>query len=111
MGRGFTWESDDLSRDRAAAEAAWAESRRLIAAGAHAVVILDELTYVINYGFVPLDERPRDAAATPAPRHRRHHRPQRARRSSPKPPTWSPRCARSSTRSTAGKKAVPGLDY
>jgi cob(I)alamin adenosyltransferase len=55
MGRGFTWESDDLSRDRAAAEAAWAESARLIAAGAHAVVILDELTYVINYGFVPLD--------------------------------------------------------
>jgi cob(I)alamin adenosyltransferase len=56
MGRGFTWESDDLSRDRAAAEAAWAESRRLIAGGAHAVVILDELTYVINYGFVPLDD-------------------------------------------------------
>ena len=54
MGRGFTWESDDLSRDRAAAQAAWAESSRLILAGEHAVVILDELTYVINYGFVPL---------------------------------------------------------
>ena len=56
MGRGFTWESDDLSRDRGAAEAAWAESRRLIGDGAHAVVILDELTYVLNYGFVPMDE-------------------------------------------------------
>ena len=56
MGRGFTWESDDLSRDRAAAEAAWAESRRLVGGGAHAVVVLDELTYVINYGFVPLDD-------------------------------------------------------
>lgn len=54
MGRGFTWESDDLSRDRAAAEAAWAESKALILDGKHAVVILDELTYVINYGFVPL---------------------------------------------------------
>jgi cob(I)alamin adenosyltransferase len=53
MGRGFTWESDDLSRDRAAAEAAWAESRALILDGAHALVILDELTYVLNYGFVP----------------------------------------------------------
>ena len=52
MGRGFTWESDDLSRDRAAAEAAWAESRALILGGAYALVILDELTYVINYGFV-----------------------------------------------------------
>jgi cob(I)alamin adenosyltransferase len=55
MGRGFTWDSDDLSRDRAAAEAAWAESRALILDGAHAVVILDELTYVLNYGFVPID--------------------------------------------------------
>jgi cob(I)alamin adenosyltransferase len=54
MGHGFTWESDDLSRDRAAAQAAWAESARLIASGEQAVVILDELTYVLNYGFVPL---------------------------------------------------------
>jgi cob(I)alamin adenosyltransferase len=54
MGRGFTWESDDISRDRAAAEAAWREAAALIAAGEHAVVILDELTYVLNYGFVPV---------------------------------------------------------
>src|SRR5439155_15518094 len=53
MGRGFTWESDDLSRDRAAAEAAWREAAALIAGGEHQVVILDELTYVLNYGFVP----------------------------------------------------------
>ena len=32
MGRGFTWESDDLSRDRQAAVAAWQEAARLIAA-------------------------------------------------------------------------------
>jgi cob(I)alamin adenosyltransferase len=55
MGRGFTWESDDLSRDRAAAQAAWEQSAALLAAGEHQVVILDELTYVLNYGFVPLD--------------------------------------------------------
>ena len=56
MGRGFTWDSDDLSVDRDAARAAWAESARLISAGAHAVVVLDELTYVINYGFVPVED-------------------------------------------------------
>lgn len=56
MGRGFTWESDDLSRDRAAAVAAWEEAARLIAAGQHPLVVLDELTYVVNYGFVPLDD-------------------------------------------------------
>jgi cob(I)alamin adenosyltransferase len=56
MGLGFTWDSDDLSRDAAAAKAAWAESRAFIAAGAHAVVILDELTYALNYGFVATAE-------------------------------------------------------
>jgi len=54
MGRGFTWDSDDLSRDRAAAEAAWRESQGLIAGGEHQVVVLDELTYALNYGFVPV---------------------------------------------------------
>jgi cob(I)alamin adenosyltransferase len=53
MGRGFTWESDDLSRDRAAAEAAWLAAAALIASGEQQVVVLDELTYVLNYGFVP----------------------------------------------------------
>ena len=56
MGLGFTWESDDLSRDRRAAEAAWQKSKELIASGEQAIVILDELTYVINYGFVALDD-------------------------------------------------------
>ena len=111
MGRGFTWESDDLSRDRAAAEAAWAESRRLIAAGEHAVVILDELTYVIHYGFVPLDDVLAALARSPAPRDA----------------SSSPAATRPSSLAEAadvvtemravkhpfdrGKKAVPGLDY
>jgi cob(I)alamin adenosyltransferase len=56
MGRGFTWDSDDLSRDREAAEAAWQEAARLIGGGDHPVVILDELTYALNYGFVGIDE-------------------------------------------------------
>ncbi len=54
MGRGFTWNSDDLSKDKEAAQAAWEQARALIAGGEHALVILDELTYVLNYGFVPL---------------------------------------------------------
>jgi cob(I)alamin adenosyltransferase len=56
MGRGFTWESDDLSRDKEAARAAWEKAASIIAAGEHSVVVLDELTYVINYDFVSLDE-------------------------------------------------------
>jgi cob(I)alamin adenosyltransferase len=56
MGRGFTWESDDLSRDKEAARKAWQEAAQLIGGGEHAIVVLDELTYVINYDFVSLGE-------------------------------------------------------
>ena len=56
MGRGFTWESDDISRDKGAARAAWQTAAAIIAAGEHSIVVLDELTYVINYDFVPLEE-------------------------------------------------------
>src|SRR5439155_21868299 len=54
MGNGFTWNSDDLSRDRAAAQAAWAIAKQLIASGGNAVVVLDEITFAINYGFIEL---------------------------------------------------------
>jgi|SRR5215467_12823197 len=56
MGRGFTWESDDLSKDRQAAAEAWGETRKLVERGEHDVVVLDEITYAINYGFLPLQE-------------------------------------------------------
>jgi cob(I)alamin adenosyltransferase len=56
MGKGFTWDSDDLSRDRNAARAAWEKAAEIINGGEHAVVVLDELTYAIHYGFVTLDE-------------------------------------------------------
>jgi cob(I)alamin adenosyltransferase len=56
MGEGFTWESDDLTRTRRAAEHAWTTSAAMIADGAHDVIVLDELTYALNYGFVAIDE-------------------------------------------------------
>ena len=56
MGLGFTWESDDISRDKEAARAAWQKAAEIITAGEHAVVVLDELTYVISYDFVSLEE-------------------------------------------------------
>jgi len=56
MGKGFTWESDDLSVDKQAAQKAWARSSELIMSGEHAVVVLDEITYVINYGFISCEE-------------------------------------------------------
>ena len=56
MGLGFTWESDDISRDKAAARAAWAEAQKEILSGERDLVVLDELTYAFHYGFLDLDE-------------------------------------------------------
>ena len=49
LGRGFTWQSDDLDQDRAAALSAWDFARDLILAARHDLVILDELTYLPHY--------------------------------------------------------------
>ena len=66
MGEGFTWESDDLSRDRNAALQAWQKAAALIASGEHQLVVLDEITYAINYGFIALDEVVAALRARPA---------------------------------------------
>ncbi len=54
MGEGFTWETQDLSRDIAAAERAWAKSLELIGDPRFALVILDELNIALRYEYLDL---------------------------------------------------------
>ena len=56
MGHGFTWESLDLDRDREAARGAWNIASAWLLDESYDLVVFDEITYVINYGFIPLDE-------------------------------------------------------
>lgn len=56
IGEGFTWLSEDLDRDEAVAQEAWRHARETIGAGRHEVVILDEITYPINWGWIDGDE-------------------------------------------------------
>jgi cob(I)alamin adenosyltransferase len=56
MGEGFTWETQDRERDIAAAQAAWAEARRMLADPALHLVILDELNIVLRKDYLPLAE-------------------------------------------------------
>jgi cob(I)alamin adenosyltransferase len=56
IGEGFTWESDDLGRDEAVAREAWAHAKRIIAAGEHQLVILDEITYPMTWGWIDTDD-------------------------------------------------------
>jgi cob(I)alamin adenosyltransferase len=54
IGEGFTWDSTDLSRDQAVARAAWEHARAVIESGTHRLVVLDEVTYPINWGWIDI---------------------------------------------------------
>lgn len=54
LGSGFTWDSNDLDHDRLLAAKAWASAKALIEEGGHQLVILDELTYLCTWGWVPV---------------------------------------------------------
>ncbi len=56
MGEGFTWDTQDRARDMAAARAAWAKARELMADPAIKLLVLDELNIALRYDYLPLDE-------------------------------------------------------
>lgn len=55
-GDGFTWESDDLEATEKAAQDAWKRAGVAIASGDYDLVILDEATYPVTFGWVPVDD-------------------------------------------------------
>lgn len=55
IGDGFTWDSADMSESEAIARQAWEKAAEIIAAGEHDLVILDEITYPLNWNWVPTD--------------------------------------------------------
>ncbi len=56
VGDGFTWDSSDLTHDQELARTGWRQAAELIAAGEHHLVILDELTYLLNWSWLDVDE-------------------------------------------------------
>ena len=67
MGEGFTWETQDRTRDVAAATRAWAAAEAMLADPAYRMVVLDEINVVLRYDYLDLDRvlavltaRPRD---------------------------------------------------
>src|SRR6185436_9826296 len=54
MGEGFTWDTQDLKRDIAAAERAWTKARELMADPTLALLILDELNIALRYDYLDL---------------------------------------------------------
>ncbi|MGL6259167.1 cob(I)yrinic acid a,c-diamide adenosyltransferase [Vibrio sp. WXL210] len=56
MATGFTWETQNRSADTQAAQIVWQECKRMLADDSLDVVLFDELTYMITYGYIDLDE-------------------------------------------------------
>lgn len=56
MGRGFTWKSDDLEKDKAVAREAWDFAKKVISGNEYDMVILDELTYLPHYNIIDEQE-------------------------------------------------------
>lgn len=52
MATGFTWETQDREADIAAAEVTWGQAEKLLSDKQVDVVILDELTYMLTYGYL-----------------------------------------------------------
>jgi cob(I)alamin adenosyltransferase len=55
LGDGFSWKSKDLEHSAQLARDGWARAEATIRAGEHFLVVLDEITYPLRYGWLPLE--------------------------------------------------------
>ena len=55
MGDGFTWESTDMDETEARGRHAWEEAKLRLASGDYQLLILDEVTYAVNFGWIPVE--------------------------------------------------------
>ena len=67
LGDGFSWKSKDLEQSGQLARDGWQKAKAVILDGEHFLVVLDEITYPLIYGWLPLndvlqtlEQRPRD---------------------------------------------------
>ena len=56
MGKGFTWESKNIEEDKALMRDAWTVASEKILSGDYDLIILDEINYVLGYGYIPVEE-------------------------------------------------------
>lgn len=56
LGAGFTWLSKDIEKDKALARECWQLCKQKIESGTYEIIILDEITYPLTYGWLEMDE-------------------------------------------------------
>ena len=68
-GDGFTWDTQNREQDIATAQRGWAIAARMLADPAYRLVVLDELTYLLSYGYLDSDTVLDALANRPAMQH------------------------------------------
>ena len=69
LGEGFSWETQDLERDTATARRGWEQVREWLGDDTIDLVVLDELTYPLKYGWLAPDTVLADLRARPPMQH------------------------------------------
>lgn len=69
LGEGFTWETQNLEQDIATARRGWEKVRGMLQDESIGIIILDELTYPLKYGWLELETVLADLAARPPMQH------------------------------------------
>lgn len=69
MNTGFTWETQDREADIAAAQATWSHAEALLKNPDIQVVLLDELTYMLTYGYLDAEQVLNALRSRPAHQH------------------------------------------
>jgi cob(I)alamin adenosyltransferase len=68
-GDGFTWDTQNREQDIATAQRGWAIAERMLADPSYQLVVLDELTYLLSYGYLDSDTVLDALAHRPAMQH------------------------------------------
>lgn len=69
LGDGFTWDTQNRDADIATAQRGWLVAQDMLADATLHLVVLDELTYLLNYGYLDAQRVCKDLATRPATQH------------------------------------------
>ncbi|HOY70302.1 MAG TPA: cob(I)yrinic acid a,c-diamide adenosyltransferase [Methylotenera sp.] len=69
LGEGFTWDTQDRERDTKTAQAGWKIAKQMLQNPEIGLVVLDELTYTLSYGYLDTAQVLADIAARPSMQH------------------------------------------
>ncbi|MCM5703521.1 cob(I)yrinic acid a,c-diamide adenosyltransferase [Larsenimonas salina] len=55
MATGFTWDTQDRDADRAACQSVWQQAEAMLSDTSMYLVVLDEITYMLKFGYLEID--------------------------------------------------------